>query len=106
MTSTAERIDALKQKYRAVFESIEHGHVALDEVYLHDGKLYIHGTAKSREAREAVLSSLNNVDPKWGREVELDIRTPGVLEPNTGQTVVQKTQDFASGRDDKEKGNE
>ncbi len=100
MTSTAERIDALKQKYRTVFDTIEHSQVALDEVYLHDGKLYIHGAAKSPEAREAVLSSLNNVDPQWGREVDLDLRAPGVLEPNTGQTVVQDTQDFATGRDD------
>lgn len=100
MVTTGERVEQLRRRYDAAFRAIEKERINLNQVYEREGKLFIQGTAPSAEAKRAVERRLEQVNPDWSREVVLDLRAPGALQPHTGQTVVNTSEDFSLGADD------
>jgi nucleoid-associated protein YgaU len=60
-----ERLNALKLKYKPVFDEIEGRQVRLQNVHIEGGKLLIRGVAPSDEAKNRVWDKIKAVDPSY-----------------------------------------
>src|SRR5579884_3738908 len=96
MVTTDARVEQLRKKYERAMRDMEEQHTDLVQLTLNNGKLHIVGTAKSSEAVKRIQSRFSDVDPNWSREVELDLHAPDALAPNTGQTVVNTSEEFSN----------
>lgn len=99
-TTTEDRLEELRRKYQPALREMEEQHVSLIQLLFQNGKLYVHGATPSDEALERIQSRLSDVDPDWSREVDLDLRAPGVQSSHTGQNVVNHAEDFEQAADD------
>lgn len=100
MISAENRIESLRGKYQRALREMEEEHANLIQLTMRNDKLHITGAVHTKESLERIKSRLSDVDPEWSREVELNLRAPGALEPHTGQSVVNHGEDFAQAADD------
>jgi len=99
-TTREDRLEALRRKYEPALRDMDKDDVNLVQVLLKNDKLYISGATHSKEALDRVQRQLSQIDSNWTREVDLDLRSPGVLPSHTGQTVVNHGIDFEQAADD------
>lgn len=79
-----ERLDALKLKYKPVFEEIERRQVRLQNVHIEGGKLLIRGMAPSDEAKNRVWDQIKSVDPSYS-DLTVDITAAAAAQPAQAQ---------------------
>ncbi len=79
-----ERLDALKLKYKPVFEEIERRQVRLQNVHIEGGKLLIRGVAPSDEAKNRVWDQIKSVDPSYS-DLTVDITVAAAAQPAQAQ---------------------
>jgi hypothetical protein len=79
-----ERLDALKLKYKPVFDEIERRQVRLQNVHIEGGKLLIRGVAPSDEAKNRVWDQIKSVDPNYS-DLTVDITVSAAAQPAQAQ---------------------
>jgi hypothetical protein len=99
-TTSEDRLEELRRKYAPALREMEQQHVSLIQLLYQNEKLYVHGATQSQQALKRIQSRLADIDPDWSREVDLDLRSPGVEASHTGQNVVNHAEDFEQAADD------
>jgi len=100
MATSEDRIEVLRRKYEPALREMEEEHVNLIQLLMQNDKLYIHGSARSKQAAERIRERLSDIDENWTREVDLELDGPGALPPHTGQSTVNHAEDFAHAAND------
>lgn len=80
-----DRFQELKEKYVSVLNVLNREHIHVEKMNLQDNKLFIRGVAPNDNAKSHVWDAIKSVDPKFGDEVQADIR----VEPQQASQPAQ-----------------
>jgi nucleoid-associated protein YgaU len=82
-----DRLEELKNKYRAAFDAIHDKGVRLTHVHIQDNKLFIQGAAPSEEAKNAVWDQIKAADPSYS-DLTCDLTVDPSLAPAAAQAAA------------------
>jgi LysM repeat protein len=99
-TATDQQLDALKNKYQSVFNTIQQQQIQLTHVHIQGDKLFIQGDAPSEQAKNNVWNQIKAVNPNWESDLIADIRVTGGGEqqPSAGASAAGAQQSQAAGQ--------
>lgn len=72
---SGQQLEQFKSKYASVLRMVDQQGVRLANLHVHDGKLYIKGTAPSQESKNKVWDQIKLVDPRHD-DIIADIDAP------------------------------
>jgi nucleoid-associated protein YgaU len=82
-----DRFEELKNKYRAVLDTISEKRVRLTHLHVQDNKLYMQGAAPSEQAKNDVWNQIKAVDPGYS-DVTCDLKVDPSLAPAQTQSAA------------------
>lgn len=82
-----DRLEELKNKYRAAFDVIHDKGVRLTHVHIQDNKLFVQGAAPSEEAKNEVWNQIKAVDPSYS-DIICDLTVDPSLAPARSQAAA------------------
>lgn len=91
-----DRLEELKNKYRAALDTIQQKGVRLAHLHVQDNKLFIQGTAPSEETKNDVWNQIKAADASYS-DVTCDLTVDPGLAPQT-QAAAATVGGASSGR--------
>jgi nucleoid-associated protein YgaU len=91
-----ERLEQLKQKYAAALNVVTAAGVALQNLHVQDGKLYLKGRAPSEQAKYEVWTAVKKIDPTYAdfaADIAID---PSLPTPPRAQAYTVQSGDTLS----------
>jgi nucleoid-associated protein YgaU len=91
-----ERLEQLKQKYAAALNVVTAAGVALQNLHVQDGKLYLKGRAPSEQAKNEVWTAVKEIDPTYAdfaADIAID---PSLPTPPRAQAYTVQSGDTLS----------